>query len=150
MGVSGYFNYKQSKDWVQLNDEKHDVLNRNIDLSLELEERKSKIEELNEKLSTEQAMNARQYETISFLNNYNDFMIDVTADIEELLLKSDSENLDLINWLYDNSYFYGDDQNTATYMFLDWKNKHERNSDEYDEIIERVYDLVDKINTVEN
>ena len=148
IGVPTYYTYKQSKDWVQLNDEKHDILNRNISLSVQLEEEQSLHKETKERLTSEQSMNAHKNETISFMSGMNEFILDIYADIEKLFLESDQNHLDYINWTNQNAWY--SDVDTANYKLMRWENIYDQQKDDYIEILEKIDDMVNRIQTLEN
>jgi hypothetical protein len=97
---------------------KIDELNaRNIDLSAEKLELENNFDEQNAALTLSSGLAG--------------YISDSFDKLDKILLDTDTNSLEMINWFRDNCSFYGNDYDVAVYRYGKWETTQERTTEEY-------------------
>ena len=106
--------YTESKEYIrlveQINLEKRNLENRLIEAEKE---------------------RVKDKEVAAISETLNEYFIEKLDQLDNILVETDKNSLQLIEWLTDNAYFYGDDKDLANYKYGNWKAVQKKTDQDY-------------------
>lgn len=113
------------------------------DATAENESLKRKIATLEGQLSDSGTQN-------EFLANLGVYFAGQVDELNSILLETDSNSVDMINWMSDNALFYGSDQIEATKRYTRWQLIQQKTTEDYHKAIGDLRDTMNKIDQYVN
>jgi cell division protein FtsB len=169
-GAAGYYyieNGHLNEDKTGLENQIGELQNEKLALQTDVTDLSEQVEDLGGKVSnlnsTNESLNNRvgslnnqvenlngqltlSAENVAKLKEVGTFLIDQAAALESVLLETDSNSLDYITWLTNNTYLRdGVSQSTSDNYYYQWLSIQNSTTDDYYEIEANIEDAADQI-----